>query len=686
MVDVMLESTWIVGPACSGKTARLTQYFAQLQTKATLFGPVFLVFASNSENRVILAERLTTATLGNAAFRTVTPLGFVQDEVILFWPLLIERLSLKAQFPLALRPETEQEFAAQLWHPVLEQGLLRWPGVAGERLIRRILDLHQLTVLSAEPTSAITALLQQGFPEVEPQLVEQVGLALQQWRQWCLSQGFLTYSLVLELYQHHLLQHPLYQQKLRQQFCGVLADDVDEYPAVMRSVFQFFLDQKLPAVFTFNPNGAVRLGMGADPDYLRELATLCRVENVIPCSLPGLMDEVGELAIATLSDPLAISNLPDTIQSIQTTSRSQLLRQVASTIIDAVRAGYVEPQDIAVIGPGLDAISRYTLREILNRAGIAVAALNEQRPLINLPLIRALLTLLTLVYPGLGRLVNRNHVAEMLVVLASEIDLVRAGLIIDHCFEPHPETPCLLPITAFPRWDRLGYQASQAYNALKQWVETQRIQYQEHLIPDPMVLLDRAIQQFVWSKTSLPYDQVSALRELLETVQHYWDAEARLNSLKATAPEPQTTLTRFIQLLRMGTVTANPYPVRPRGPQRQTVSIATVFQYRSSRSVHRWHFWLDAGSPRWLTGIDALFGAGIFLQQRLGQPWTADDAMQANEQRLHRILQDLLSRAQERVFLCHSDLATNGQEQVGPLLSLINASIPITALDQVATN
>jgi hypothetical protein len=101
--------------------------------------------------------------------------------------------------------------------------------------------------------------------------------------------------------------------------------------------------------------------------------------------------------------------------------------------------------------------------------------------------------------------------------------------------------------------------------------------------------------------------------------------------------------------------------------------------------MHRWHFWLDAGSPRWLTGIDALFGAGIFLQQRLGQPWTADDAMQANEQRLHRILEDLLSRAQERVFLCHSDLATNGQEQVGPLLSLINASIPITALDRVTS-
>jgi hypothetical protein len=38
-----------------------------------------------------------------------------------------------------------------------------------------------------------------------------------------------------------------------------------------------------------------------------------------------------------------------------------------------------------------------------------------------------------------------------------------------------------------------------------------------------------------------------------------------------------------------------------------------------------------------------------------------------------RILRDLLGRTTERVILCHSDLAVNGQEQTGPLLGLVNA-------------
>jgi hypothetical protein len=85
---------------------------------------------------------------------------------------------------------------------------------------------------------------------------------------------------------------------------------------------------------------------------------------------------------------------------------------------------------------------------------------------------------------------------------------------------------------------------------------------------------------------------------------------------------------------------------------------------------------LDAGSSRWLSGVDALFAAPLFLQAWAGTPWTTADALVANEQRLRRILLDLLARCEERVYLCHSDLATNGQEQVGGLIALVNAAIP----------
>jgi hypothetical protein len=114
--------------------------------------------------------------------------------------------------------------------------------------------------------------------------------------------------------------------------------------------------------------------------------------------------------------------------------------------------------------------------------------------------------------------------------------------------------------------------------------------------------------------------------------------------------------------------------MRPSGNSKKAVTLATIFQYRASRKKHRWHFWLDIASPLWAKGGAAsLFGANLFLRDRLGQPWTAENEQLAEEQRLQRIITDLLARVSDKLYLCHSDLAVNGQEQMGPLLNLVHS-------------
>ncbi|MBE9042635.1 recombinase family protein, partial [Oscillatoriales cyanobacterium LEGE 11467] len=211
-----------------------------------------------------------------------------------------------------------------------------------------------------------------------------------------------------------------------------------------------------------------------------------------------------------------------------------------------------------------------------------------------------------------------------------------------------------------------------AYNAILTWIEQIQEQIGQRSIPSPVFVLDRAVSEFLWDGNRLPYDRLVILRELLETAQHYWEVASRLDG----GESPGNTSARFIQLLRRGTVAANPYPVRPSNTQ-AAVTLANIFQYRSSRASHPWHFWMDISSPLWASGGSAvLFGAPLFLENRLGRLWTADDTQEANEERIRRILLDLLGRVNERVILGHSDLAANGQEQLGPLLSLVNASVP----------
>ncbi|MDE5075111.1 MAG: recombinase family protein [Trichodesmium sp. St5_bin2_1] len=749
-------SLWITGATLSGKTSRLIEEFCirgqQIQSPLNQIVPTvrleklksdrhnqigasqhtepqILIMAANTENRINLMDRISEATSEQYPYYSTTPLGFFEDEVILFWPLLIQALKLRGQFPLRLRPETEQELASRFWSPQIEK--LKQPGVSLERMIRRTLDLFQLAAFSCTPTEEIGIVLQQGFEDVGTgtltgldNFCANIAELLQEWRDWCCQGGLLTYGIITELYWRYLLPNSTYQQHLIHRYPFVLADNLDEYPAITYRLFDFLLDNGATGVFTYNPDGSIRLGLGADPEYLAQLQDRCQTE--ILETPKNLAQEIGEpiMELVVNNNYLNIyqRQLRTYLKLIPARSRAALLQNVAKMIVQDINLGIVKPEEVAIIAPGLDAIARYSLMSILEDAGIAVESLKEQRPLISYPMIRALLSILTLVYPGLGRLVDRDAMAEMLVVLSqssiskgerqidgqenlqktSDIDPVRAGLLADHCFYPDIAHPRLLPIQTFSRWDRVGSRATCFYNQILEWIEKQRSQQQEGQLPNPIFLLDRAIQSFFIS-SYLSLAQLSALRELMETATHYWEVERRLqqnSQLQVTEPmtddpmekdSSSSTVEKFIQFLRRGVVSANPYPIPSIVHSPSAVTLATIFQYRASRKCHRWQYWLDVGSPLWLSGGTAtLYGATLFLQGQLGKCWTIEDSQKSDRERLRRILLDLLSRVsyfnpssvngsnEHRIYLCHSDLAVNGQEQTGPLLPLVYSSMSHT--------
>ncbi|MEL6398513.1 MAG: hypothetical protein AAFR26_05425 [Cyanobacteria bacterium J06626_4] len=698
----MADLIWIEGPTRSGKTTRLLAHITEIAAAPMVgrpAGAVFLLFAANGDNRLTLSDRLADSLPATLPITTATPAGFIQNEVTLFWPLLVETLGLSPQFPMPLRPENEQELATQLWRDQLDRGILEVPGWTETQTVRRSLDFLQLAATSGTPAEALPELLVEALPGgiASADVWGAIAQAVIQWRDWCLSQSFLTYSIATELYWRHLLPQPLYQAKFVERFCGLMADDFDEYPAIFAELWRQADAWQLPTAVTWNPHGKIRLGVGADPEALESLRAGAKtVEVLTPVATESLATAWADPIVTAVLDPLAVPEPIPAVQVIQATSRGELLRQTAETIATAIQQKQVTPGDIAVIGPGFDAIARYTLAEILQKQHIPVASLNDQRPLVSTPLVRAILTMVPFIYPELGRFLTKDAVAEMLVVLSQsaqgdpsqswfervQIDPVRAELIVDHCFYPDPQRPDLLAVTEFPRWDRLGYRATDAYNALRDWIAQQRQALQQRLITNPVSLIDRTIQSFLWRGNYLPYDQLAALRELMETAQHFWQVQGRLRQqqrLKSELSAPTLSPEgRFLALLLQGIVAANPFPVKPLEHGQQGVTLATVFQYRSQRLHHRWQFWLDASSPRWLTGTDALFGYPMFLQQRHGQPWPIDFIERSHEARLERILRDLLGRATEQVILCHSDLAVNGQEQLGPLLTLVDTAEEFT--------
>lgn len=680
-----MANLWIEGGSRSGKTERMIQQFCHWaetefaqQINPQAASQKVLVLAVDSRQRQNLSDRLILATHGQYPVTAATPLSFFRDEVRLFWTLLVQKLDLKAQFPLLLRVENEQELADQVWKSRIETGTLRMEGVGRERLVRRLLDLFLLSAYAGRDIDEIPTILNAGIEtnllinsnEAESSIEtsdileqwQEIGEALQEWRKYCWERGLLTYGIITDLFAHHLLPNPQYQRKLKQRFGYVMIDRADEMPAIACDLSKFLLKNNAQGIFTFNPDGSARLGLGADPDYWQEIKAECEVIQ-LSHSQNTLGYEIAESVLSIVNEPILQFIEPyETVRSIESVSRAKLFRNVVDTIASAIASGEVKASDIAIIAPGLDNIANYAIAEILRKKEINILPLNDQRPLSHSAQVRSLLTLVTLGYPNLGKLVSRDHIAEMLVVLTEAIDPVRAGMLADYCFVPHPENPHLLAAETYNQWNRLGYEATQAYTKLCQWLEQQSPK------DAPLLFIDRAIQSF-FKPRKLSYEHTATLQALIETAQYYWQLGYRLDL------EESMILENFIQLIRQGTVTANPYA--PNLPE-DSVVLATIFQYRMARLSHRWQFWLDASSDLWLQGGSAaLFAAPLFLKGWNGEKWTVESQNQADMQRLHRLLRDLLDRTDERLYLCHSELSTNGQIQNGVLLPLIEISITV---------
>lgn len=642
------DHLWIEGISRSGKTGLLVDRLQNWDMDQ------WLVLTTETDQKRQLSERLTKAP------RAIHPWqGWLKEMVLLFFPLLATRLGLSCQSPIVLRVEKEQELAYQVWLSQIQSRTITLPNTSGPRLVRRLLDIYFLAVNNGYSLDNLGPILAR---ETETPLpIEAITVALGEWRSFCWQKGLLTYTLISELFAEHLLELPQFQTYCQNQFTGVAIDDADELPALASRFTQLMITWGINTLITYNPDGEARWGLGASARAWLPLRQKCQIvsldrpQDSLAIHSPILCQQIVEPMLVE-----AESQLP--LILIQEISRSTLLRTTANYICTQVRRGQIEPQDIAIIAPGLEAIARYTFTEIFQAQGLPILPMVDQRPL-NLSVeVRALLTLLALQYPQLGRLIRNLDMGEMFTTLMPEIDPVRADLLEKFCFAPSLSRPQLQDVTVYADWYRFGHRVTALYRDLRKWLEA-------NTALQPLLFLDRAIQHF-YQPQNLSYGGISALKMLMETAQHHWKVSQRLEDL---APDHPHILETFIDGVRRGIVTANPYP--PNLPS-TGIMITNIFQYRMARSRHRWQFWLDIGSDFWQEGGSAiLFTASLFRSD-----WTETQETEPQE-RLRRIIQDLLCRCTEKIFLCDSDIDIKGNEQSGILSALGDLATTLGHLD-----
>ncbi len=617
---VAAASRWIEGPSGSGRTQALLDLWQAWEPQPEADHPPWLLLAATGDRRQRLSQRLNHLGLGARPHRTATPLGLIRAEVLLHWP----QLAPGQIEPLLLSSETEQAMATDLWTDQLPEG----SEGRRQRWIRGQLD--QLLLLSLAG--------QELTQHPDPQLRER----LQHWCTHLLTQGLISYGLECQLMATRLLPDPAYRRGLTRRFRGVLGDDADEYPRLLLDWLLALRAGGSPIALSVNPDGAVRLGQGADPSYLQQLGRDWERRSLAPTGCG-----------------LALPNRPTRL--IRQVTRHGALQRLSQAIAQAIRAGEVQASEIAILGPGLDSLGSYLLTRLLAAEGVKACLLSEQRPLQAQAIVRALLSLMVLLVPGLGRELSQAQLAELLTGLSrGSIDPVRASLLARHCFRPGLAHPQLQPYECYDRWDRLSHASLQAYEPLRRWVDEHRDQ------GDPLALLEAAIARFC-PEAELAAEERIALQALEQSARQFFALGDRLGHR-----DPQASTLAFVQLLRGGAFTADPTPRNAWQPPEDAVVLATVYQYRQNQQRHRWQVWLDVGSPLWGRYGPCLEGFEAYLADpgQLGLD-SGGDRRRFEADRLEVVLRDLGARCGEQLILCQSDYSAAGQEQTGPLLPLL---------------
>ena len=504
------EHLWIEGNSCCGKTYRLAEKIITSITQSQ-FPQKPLIISFNQENKKNLGNILLSCDRNIEPQKIRTPSGLMIEDVFLFYPLICQQLSIKPKIPFRLLSETEQELATQLWRSDLTTELLALFG--GEyNTVRRILDFMQLSASAGIPYEKITQRLYASETISDEEVADTIGDLILKWRQWCLEKSLLSYGLIYELYWRYLLPLPEYRSYLGKKYTGVFADDVDNFPAIIADLAQIFIDNDKWAVFTYNQQGQVRLGFNADPDSWLKISSICQQEYCLINKVDGLVTNYGESLINVVKGEYVLSSkLKDNFQVIKTQTRGDLFPTTVDFIAQAIEQKKVKPNEIAIIAAGLDEIARYSLQSSFNQHHIESRFLQEQRPLITSAIVRGILTLICFIYEDLGKLLTKDMVTEMLVVLSHRnIDLVRSGLLVDYCYVADLKQPHLLNLDQFPYWQRLNVDTVEAYQPIVEWINEQAQQVKTNQL-DFFCLVDNIIDRFFPSQ-SLNYTQLSNLR------------------------------------------------------------------------------------------------------------------------------------------------------------------------------
>jgi len=670
---------FVSGPAGTGKTKAGVERMHFLLAAGVPADSILMLTPQRTLQEPYLDLLYSPERTAGGEVTSATMGGLARRMVDLFWPIAAEAAGFANpnQPPIFLSLETSQYYMAHIVRPLLDEGYFESVTIDRNRLYSQIIDnLNKATVIGF-PHTEIAARLDSSYvgDAVQRRVYADAQDAANRFREYCLQNNLLDFSLQMEVFANTLWPLPQVRDYLTRSYRHLIYDNVEEDSARAHDILWEWLPDFESALLLFDPSGGFRYFLGADPETGRVLSQRCdeQIElfesfvatEAVAYMRGGLME-----AIDPSFEIKIESQKPDgTPLSIL---QSRFYPQLLDVVVDEVEVllanteEEISPSEIVILAPYLSDALRFSITNRLEARGIPWRSHRPSRSLRDETASQALITFAALAHPYWNIYPPKFDIAYALMQSIDGLDLVRAQLLADIVYRQRD-----LALTSFDNikpdvQERITFSVGNRYTTLRDWL----LAYREGM-PLPLDHFFRKLFGEVLSQAGFGYhrnfDAVRVAGSLVESVKNF---RMTMEPSIVNKDRPAFDLSReYIAMLEDGVIAAS-YVESWRSENKEAVLVSPAHSFLMMNRPVTYQFWLDPGSSGWYERLSQPLTHPYVLSRAWepGRIWSDADEVQSSKAAMARLISGLLLRCRERVYLGISDLGESGFEQRGELL------------------
>ncbi|MEI2607887.1 MAG: UvrD-helicase domain-containing protein [Candidatus Promineifilaceae bacterium] len=666
----------LFGPAGTGKSTALRHRLLHLLQQGEPAYTV-LILVNQPEHEQIFLDTLHESGLGSYGdLKIHTYATLAREMVELFWPLVARSAGFARPFqpPTFLGYDLAQLMMWDLVTRRLAQGAFAELRLRPQQIVSQVLDsLNRAAdnnLSLAEATQRLLATWR--AEENNLRYLGDVEAMAQEFRHECHQNSLLDLSLVVDVFNRQVVNHPEFYTYFSERFRHMLVDNVEEQTPAGQQFVRKLMGATQSTIIVYDAGGGYRRFLSADPTLAQRFYHDCQKVIQFNDSFTA-GPEMNQLGNWVESHLLNTNRPGEQAQQaitdlISRRYRREMLIELPQHLHQLLNAG-VAPRDIAIVGPYLDGALRYNLTQALREAGIPFRILRRRSSPREEPRVRAWLTWLALAHPIWDIHPDPYDVTEALTLSLAGFDPARATLLVEQLYEQG--IPALNEVGRLSERlvERIGDNEVRRYALLRQWLIDQGGQQ------PPDNFLYRLFNELLARPPFQPEPDLAgaAVCEWLVKTATRLHAAAKPMGLRNEADIGRA----LINGINQGLVTADP-PELGDPPDPEGITIATVYAYLLAGEPVRYQVWLEAAAGGWWDIPRQPLSNAFVLAESYDpeQPWTMAEDFHIRNELLSRIVRGLAARCHDGIILATSDLDRRGQRQDSPLWRALQPILP----------